>query len=149
MSTDLSFLENVSLEPTKIPFSLGGRSFILREASEDAYTAYRNVVSKALHFKEGGGAYQDGGNEADTVLIQRCTFEVITNGQGGTSEVPVKVDFIRGLPRRITGPLYKKIREISGMDEDIETVEFLTKRIEADTKKLATLNKGESDAKNE
>lgn len=137
---------NFSAEPIKVPVTIDGKKYVLREASEDAYTAYRNVTVKSVRYNEGGGAYHDGGQEADTLLLQRSLFEVAENN--GT-ELPTKLDFVRGLPRRITKPLYTKLREISGLADEEETVEFLTNRIERDTKKLDKLKKGESQAKND
>lgn len=137
---------NFSNEPVKFgPFLIGSTSYILREASEDAYTAYRNVSMKSMKLLEGNTTVSEGGQEADGVLIQRCLFQLLNN-----NEVPVKHDFVRGLPRRVTRKLYDKIREISAMDVDEETTEFLTKRIERDTKKLDALKRGEdSSVKND
>ncbi len=150
MQSDTDF--NFSAEPVKIPVTINGNPYVLREASEDAYTAYRNVSAKSIKHNEDGGAYFDGGQEADTLLLQRCLFEVLKNSSGDV-EQPVKLDFVRGLPRRITKTLYLKLREMSGLDEESETVETLTKRIEKDTKRLARLKsaeaKGETPAKND
>lgn len=135
---------NFSAEPIKIPVKINSEDYVLTEASEDAFTAYRNVSQKAMKLID-GHLVSDGGQEADTVLVQRCLFKIIE----GKPSLPVELAFIRGLPRRITKPLYNKIREISGFDEDEETAAFLTKRIEQDTKKLAILKNNEAtDSKN-
>lgn len=135
---------NFSAEPVSFPVTISDKKYILKEASEDAFTAYRNVSQKAMKLMD-GHLVSDGGQEADTVLVQRCLFEILDTGV----HVPTKLDFVRGLPRRITKPLYSKIRQMSGFDEDEETVEFLTKRIEQDTKKLDILKKNEAtDSKN-
>ncbi len=138
---------NFSLEPlTYGPFQLGKDMYLLREASEDAYTSYRNISTKSLKLLDNGSTVSEGGQEADTILVQKSLFLILPGG----AEVPAKLDFVRGLPRRITSHLYKKVREMSGMNEDEETVEFLTKRIERDTKKLKGLKEGkETEAKNE
>lgn len=136
---------NFSAEPVSIPVTINSKQYILKECSEDAFTAYRNVSQKAMTLVD-GKLVSEGGAEADTLLLQRCLFEVVGEDKPNP---PVKLEFIRGLPRRITKPLYNKLRQMSGFDEDEETVDFLTKRIEHDTKKLKALKANEAtDAKN-
>lgn len=135
---------NFSDEPIVFgPFSIGKRSFVLKECSESAYTAYRNSINKSVRRSNEDTKliYQDGGQEADTLLIQRCLYEII-----GEKQHPVTLTFVEELTRRISSKLYDKIREISGMDDETETLEFLEKRIESDKKKLADLNEGKDTA---
>lgn len=131
---------NFSDEPIVFgPFSIGKRSFVLKECSEAAYTAYRNSINRSVRRSNEDTklVYQDGGQEADTLLIQRCLYEVV-----GEKQVPVTLVFVEELPRKISSKLYDKIREISGMDDEEETIALLEKRIESDKKKLADLNEG-------
>lgn len=131
---------NFSDEPITFgPFPIGKRTFVLKECSEATFTAYANSIKKALRrsTEDTKILYQDGGQEADTLLLQRCLFEVV-----GEKQIPTPLAYIEDLPRRISSKLYAKIREISGMDDEQETIEFLTSRIESDKKKLADLNEG-------
>lgn len=122
--------------------------YIVREALEAGHVAYKDETSKSMKVSgssiDNMTASLEGGSKADTILIQKCLFKVIaiTSGDQVTvREDPVTLGFVMDLPRRITGRLYQKIRQISGMDEEQETVEFLTKRIESDRKKIARLEK--------
>lgn len=137
---------NFSVEPVSFgPFAIGSKQYVLKEATEDAYTAYRNVSMRAMRLVDGNTTVSEGGSEADTLLVQRCLFEIMGEGK----EVPVKLDFVRGLSRKTTSKLYAKVRAISGMDEDEETKEFLEKRVKRDTEKLAKLAKDETPVKND
>ncbi len=134
---------NFSDEPVKYgPFSIGKRTFILHECTEAAFTAYRNIVSKSVRRDDDTKTiYQNGGQEADAMLIQRCLYEV-TSGK----EIPTPLAFVEDLPRKISSKLYQKIREISEFDKEEETIELLTKRIASDTEKLNALNEGKDTA---
>lgn len=134
---------NFSTEPIKWYFAIDGISYVVKEASEDAYTSYRNATMqhlKVIESKEGNQGSFTGGAEADTILVTKCLFKVEKNGEA-EREVPVPIHFVKGLKRSITSRLYQWIRKNSGMDEEQETVEFLTKRIQDDTKKLERLKK--------
>lgn len=146
MNNEFNFIGD-SAEPREYgPFGIGkDKTYVLTEPSEDAYTAYRNISMRAMKLVEGDTTVSDGGQEADTTLVQKCLFEILPSG----ARVPTKLDFVRALPRRITFRLYKKVRELGDMDSEQETEEFLTKRIAADQKKLTRLQGKETPAKNE
>lgn len=150
MSTQCTDDFNMSAEPIKFgPFTItlppnkgGEKKCILCEATEAAHNAYKAVTVRAMRVSADVDGTErraslEGGQEADATLVARCLFVVKDDG----SEHPVTLDFVLGLPRRITLRLYKKIRDISGMDEDEETVEFLTHRITSDQKKLERLKR--------
>lgn len=155
---------NMSAEPQSFgPFTItlppkqgGPRQFLLTEASEKAHTTYRNVTRRAMRMSmsektEERRAQIEGGEEADATLVAACLFEVMVNPSNPrdfsfksvdpASGQPnsMSVGFVMGLPRRITKRLYDKVRVLSAMDEDEETVDFLRKRIESDQKKVARL----------
>lgn len=138
LSNDFDF----SLEPKSIRFTIGSQAYVLREASEEAYTSYRNLTMRHLRFvgTESGEkkAQLTGGAEADTQLLAKCMFKVSRHGDQ-TAEEPVPFETVSSLPRRITSRLLNWVRENSGMNEDLETAEFLEKRIKSDTEKLAEL----------
>lgn len=138
---------NFSAQPQVFgPFAIGSDQYVLREASEDAHIAYRDVSMRAMSLSGDSSSQKariEGGAEADAVLVSKCLFKldptVLLNDK--PTERPVTVQFVRTLPRRIVSKLYNKVRELSGMDEDEETEQFLTARIESDRKKLAALRK--------
>jgi hypothetical protein len=135
-----------SIAPTVFgPFKIGTHLFVLKEATEAAHIDYRDTMMRSMRASESKTgekiATVTGGSDAESVLIMRCLFRRTENTNGGTTDAQVPLDFVRALPRRITSKLYAKVREISGMDEEQETEEFLTKRIESDRAKLETLSK--------
>lgn len=139
------------------PFTISGvpggdKRLVMVEASEAAHIAYRDASTNGMVIR--GNEKSDereatvkGANVADAILVAACLVEVNTDGTPVSVDPNTKhpktvsVDWVKGLPRRITSRLYAKVRMMSGMDEDQETEEFLTKRIETDTRKLARLRK--------
>lgn len=136
----MSDIFNFSTEPVYMDFSIDGKSYRLREAGEGGIIAYKNCALQNLVAKEVGDSKTvsaSGGAEADAILISQCLF---TLGEGG-KESSVSLQRVKELPYRITVRLYKWIRANSGMDEEQETQEFLTKRIQSDSDKLTKLVK--------
>lgn len=138
---------NVSAEPITFgPFTItfppekgGPVQLVLHEASEAAHNAYKAVTVKAMRVSARENSDErkasfDGGQEADAVLVSKCLFKVV-----GGSLQPVDLNFVLGIPRRITKRLYAKVRQMSAMDEDEETIEFLTSRVESDRRKIAAI----------
>lgn len=140
METPNSF--DFSLEPRFTTFTIAGEKFVLREASEEAYTSYKNLTMRAMRFVgvDGGEkrAQMIGGAEADTQLISKCLFR-IKKQHDKEIEDPVPFEVVSAMPRRTTSQMYNWIRTNSGMDEEVETIEFLEKRITSDQQKLAVL----------
>ncbi len=120
-------------------------SYILREASEAAHIAYRDITARSMRMGETDKGEKNvsvlGGSDADSVLLAYCLFRRLTSSQGAISDTPVPLEFVKALPRRVTSKLIEQLRTLSGMDEDQESDEFLSKRIAADTVKLETLRK--------
>lgn len=128
------------------------RHFIIEEAREDDHSRYQGVTRQSMQFSTKDGeekkAVMVGGDEADATLIASCMYEV--DGEGlpkslDSKQQPtrVPVSFIQSLVYRVSKRLLAKVRELSNMDNDEETVEFLTARIKSDQSKLAKLNAGE------
>lgn len=144
---------NFSLEPQSFgPFSITDKtgkasSFLLREASEAGHIAYRDATMRGMMIRKEEGATAEasvtGGADADAILVARSLFRLTPGASDDAPQIenPVTLEFVKGLPRRITARLYSKVRELSGMDEDQETVEFLSKRIKSDHAKLSKLQK--------
>lgn len=140
MSNEQDDVFNFSTEPVYYDFSIGSVQYRIREASEEGIIAYKNCSLQHLVAREQGDnkvLSASGGADADSILISKCLFRL-----EGDKEISIPVSTIKALPHKITSRLYKWIRKNSGMDEEQETEEFLTKRIASDTKKLAALKEG-------
>lgn len=130
-------LENFSTELVYWDFMLNNEKFRLKEALETAHIAYKNVAIQNMKVSEEKGGEFTGGADADAVLVSKCLFKLVEDSK----EQPIQLHFVKSLPRKIFTRLYTWIRKNSGMDEEQETEEFLTKRIASDTTKLANLQK--------
>lgn len=132
------------------------RKFVLYEASEAAHTAYRDATASGMRITvnektEERQGVMSGVGKADAVLTGMCLVEVRPESNTDNivpvaldrdgNPVPVGTTYVMSLPHRISGNLYRKVRQMSGMDEDGETVEFLKKRITSDQAKLDRLER--------
>lgn len=150
----------MSAEPKHFgPFTItdpkrGDKTCVLFEASEATHTAYRDASISGMTIRANEKSDQreasiKGVSAADSLLVAGCLVEVAKTEDGwkpkavdrNGNPVPVDVGWVRGLPHRIIDRLYKKVRTLSEMDRDEETVEFLKARIESDTRKLERLEK--------
>lgn len=131
------------LEPIEIPVTIKGkdkivRNYILCEASEAAASRYTNAQLKATKMVEGADGSKvgsvDGLSDTEALLTSLCLFELTENGGRKT----VELSFVRGLPHRISEPLFKKAEEISGLNSE-QTEEQLKKKIKELQGKLVKL----------
>lgn len=133
--------------PKEEPIPIGDTTYILREASGGAASEHKDATFKAVKVNNQTNTSTFAGiADADLVLLSRCLFS--KNENNILSAVPLAS--IRSWPNRITEPLVKYLKEISGM-ETAETKESLTKQRDDVTAKLAKLNghvekEGEEDA---
>lgn len=125
-------IDTENLEPRFVDFVFLGKTYRLREASEAAYTAYQFAASRQFQFKLGDNGevrhelvktqYQD---TSDSVLVQHCLFELQDK-----VEVPTSLDFVTGLPRRLTRQLLDWVKENSDMlpkgDKELPTPKAVT-----------------------
>lgn len=139
---------NFSVEPRQFgPFSIGNDQFILKEASEAAHIAYKDATTKGIRVSgkdiESMSASVDGTSQADAILVQKCLFKVkqTNNPELPVQYLPSDLNYVLGLPRRITKRLYAKVRDLSGMDAEQETADFLRSRIAKDQERLAKLER--------
>lgn len=150
---------NMSAEPQVFgPFTISGipsptsenpkatrlAHFLLREVGEKGHSRYMSQSLRGMAVKEGDDGKKtlsmEGANLADSHLTASCLFEVTVDSDNTViTEKPCTPEFVQSLPHRIAARLYKKARDLSGMNEDEETVEFLEKRIASDTKRLELL----------
>lgn len=118
---DLSEMVFEDLKPVEVPVRVHGRKYLLREASEGAYSEYRNFMARNVKLGEaadGTTRVTSAENvfDAVTVLLGGCLFGPLDE-RGGPPEQPVGRAFVQGLPRRVTEPLFDRARQISNIDQ--------------------------------
>lgn len=143
MSEELNFDD---LAPIEIPVKVGGKAYLLREASGDAACKWRNALLKATRLgPEGKPVSIDGMADTEPLLISLCLFETADNGDGSrTATKPVSIATIRSWPARVQAKLFAKCKDISALDET-ETEEALRKRLEDTQRKLDALQNGSAE----
>lgn len=90
---------------------ISGKTFTLREASEDAAVHYRNEIFRSTKLGESGRPVSmDGIANAEPLLLSYCLIE-------DSSGLPVALRTILAMPTRIVEPLVKKLKEISDLGD--------------------------------
>lgn len=131
-----------SATPMEEEVTLGNAAYILREASGGAASEHKDATFKAVKVNNQTNTSTFAGiADADLVLLSRCLFEDKTPTDKPDRKMLMNVPLatIRSWPNRITEPLVKHLKEISGM-ETPETKESLTKQRDDVEAKLAKLN---------
>lgn len=103
----------------EVPVRVGGKDYVLREASEDAFRQYQNSIMRAGRFKNGEQVGFEDIADSDSLLLSLCLFEGYEHPKGSTklNYRPVLLKTVRDWPRRITKPLIDRCKLISGIDE--------------------------------
>jgi len=97
-----------------VHFKLRGRSYVIREATADAVRQYRRAISKAVTVgPEGKPSNVDTGaiGDTDILLVSLCVFDASGAGTQRVTEAEVLT-----WPFRAQEKVYKKVREMSGLD---------------------------------
>lgn len=129
------------LTPVETTVKLGGKDYVLREASGGAASAWRNAMLKATKLgPEGKPTSIDGLPEADYLLLSMCLFQKSDTDVG---EVNVGLNKVKSYPHRVSKPLIQWIKDNSELEEadDDETEEALLKQREEIDGKLDRLRK--------
>ena len=144
----------------KVPFKWKGIPYFIVEASGAAVSKWRNAQmagAKLVSGDNGDARAVTLGNMADSelILVSECTFAADKDGNlpvdawgNVDSNKCIKLNIIRSWPNRVTGPLFEKIKEISGLEET-DTVEGLEKKITELQKRLDKLRKAKEDSEQE
>lgn len=92
-----------NLAPQSVPVLWNGKTYVLREPSEGAWSEYEGALDTARQFDESGKfkGLGDGWRKADAILVAGCLFAVADAG----SETLVSLDEVRKWPHRIVDPL--------------------------------------------
>lgn len=126
-----------SPEPIEIPVSIGGKKYVLREASEASAKKYEDYFVTRTRYNEEGkvaGLGEVSGGKA--LLVSLCLWEM-KELNGTLQRFPVNETTVLNWPSRIVGPIFEKAKEISGINQESE--EALARRIERDQKKLTSM----------
>lgn len=131
-----------SAAPKEELIPIGETTYILREASSGASSEHKDATFKAVRVNNQTNTSTFAGiADADLILLSRCLFEDKTPADKPDRRMlmPVPLPTIRAWPNRITEPLVKYLKQISGM-ETAETKESLTKQRDDLNTKLAQMN---------
>lgn len=131
------------------------KKFIIREIYEKSHSRHQAQSLKGMEaVRDEQGHVKlsmsgTGASASDAAYTASCLFEVEVVYNGDTVEIvketPTTPSFIESLPHRIAKRLHVKAREISGANEDEETTETLTSRIDQDLKTLARIAPAEAE----
>lgn len=149
-----------NLEPYQESFKLKGRWYVLREAGKGAELAYRNAQFKNVQMVERESGERQlsgmGGNaDAEVTLLSQCLFYGDSDGrlllnpkrEPDTRYLVPMASLLSWSPK-ITDPLIKRLKEISGIDQ-ARTREQVEKEIEALQKELKRIDKEEGKERGE
>lgn len=97
---------------TKSVKNLGGRDYVLNEASTDAANRYRNIHFSGARYEDGKLSKVEGIANADSVLLSCCLSYADGNEKGQL--VPIAV--INKWPERVTKPMVQWVKDNSDID---------------------------------
>lgn len=131
------------LTPYEKKVKIGKETFILREASADAGAKFRNKAAHSARISpEGKLLGVDNPADSELYLVHLCLFQRVPDGTGGVKETNVPLERIKSWRYNIVKQMHDIIMDVSGLRQEEETEEVLTKRIAEDQKKLADMRNG-------
>lgn len=105
---------NFSTTPVEVPVTIDNKKYILREATGDAVTKWKNLImSKAKLGPDGKPIAYQAMADCEPILVSYCLVEKNNN-------TPVSVETIRSWPNRVQSALFEKAKEISEVDVENE-----------------------------
>lgn len=137
------------LKPKEVLVELGAKRFVLREASVDAATTYKNDIAACARYNSEGkpNSFQ-GMASVDPKLLAACLFERY-DPKDLTKERPVTLAFLKTLPDAVGESLIKRLKEISPtLAEEAETPEAIEAEIAKLQERAAKLRAEGDPAKN-
>lgn len=140
--TDSETMVFDDLEPISVKVEIKKVQYVLKEADEAASIKFRNFMSRNVTYQEGGVARIENQGEAPALLVSLCLFKVSQDREGKDVHVPVHIADIKKWKTSLVSSLYRKARQISGMDDEEETVESIDKQIDELTMKREKLLDG-------
>jgi SpoU rRNA methylase family enzyme len=138
MSNSFDFAD---LMPQAVPLTLGGKRYVLREASAAAAARWRNAVLRSTKMDNGKVVSVDGLADAEPLLVSLCVFEVAADGV----EKQVPLDTVRSWRASVVKALFEKAKAISELDEK-DTKESLQEKVDRLRERMAELDADGGDA---
>ena len=105
-----------TLEPVEVSVTIGGKPYVLREASAADAAAFKNAAMSSARLDDGKVVGIGKAADAEAVLVGRCLHSL----QEGGAWKPVGESLVKTWPARITAKLYDRARKISGLDESAD-----------------------------
>lgn len=145
--------DTLSAEPTRLQFTVGGRNYLLREATGDAVVKWRNAVIKASRLAKEGNTLLAGEGLADTeLLLVSLASRMLDPADGSVvtkdgKEVVVPVDTVRGWGYPIVQTLFDRAKQYARLQE-FETIQTIENRIIELNRILVQRRKDEESEKN-
>lgn len=123
-------VESLGLKEVLIK-GLCGKDYIIREASAGVAALYQNAVMACTTFNsETGVASTKGLASTKPYLLTLTMFEAVKNETDDryyAKPNPVSINFVNGLGSSTVDKIFKKIREISNLNEDRVLLDALDK----------------------
>lgn len=133
----------------EIPVKIGGKEFLLREASGEVHRNFTNARTNSLILGPNKSVvgYKNIA-DLDSFLVSLCLVELVRGEDDSViHERPTQLEQIRSWPGRIGSDLYDKARKISKIDED-KTLEALLEERKDIDEQIETLKKRDEIVKN-
>ncbi len=116
---DFELPADITPRETK-PFKLSnGKTYILREATEDAATEYHNGLLRSTKLADGKVCGIEGMADVQPKLVAKCLFEIDPQGPGSAPGA-VTVGFVRTLTSRVVKPMFEWVKTNSDLDRTNE-----------------------------
>lgn len=155
--SEIESMDFESLELIEVPVKIGDVKYVLHEADEGAAKAYQNARMRGAKLDDGKVSWQLTEDLAGipSMMLSLCLFRLTEEGKPFSS--PVSLREItgyregngivhKGWPARIVKPVFKRLKDISELDDD-ETLESLQEQQEELGNRIAKIK--EETAKNE
>jgi hypothetical protein len=126
MSNEFDFS---SLELIEVPVKIKDKSYVLREASEDASAKYRNKQIESTIMVDGKPSGIRGLADAGALLVASCLW---VRDEKGAETGQVPLSFVKALPYRISKKLFEKAKEISELKDTFSREELLKQKEDID-----------------
>lgn len=114
MADELLAFDDLTLQ--EVPVSIGGKRYILREASGEVACRYRNRMLESTEFGGDGKPMKvKGMGDLEPLLVSLCLWEA---DDAGKPARPVPESVIRAWPSRVVKRLFAKAKAISDLGEE-------------------------------
>ncbi len=105
------------LAQVEVPVSIGGKKYVLKEATADAVRKWRNAQLKATKLGDNGKPISlEGMADTEPLLVSLCLFEEVKESGKPDSLSPVSLSTVSSWPNRIVGALFAEATKISDLE---------------------------------